>query len=262
MAQTEDPRFLVNAPPPAGLGAKAIAVVCYLSALLGLAALAGLLLLLGLDQLPPRRWLPEPWPWLVNGGWLLGFGLQHSGMARARFKRVWVRLVPPHLERSVYAALAGLVLLGMALTWQTLPGKPLWTLPFWTLGIPLAAAVGLTAVHLRFDHPGLFGLRQVWEQGKEPAPELLQIVGPYRFVRHPLMACTLVMLWAQPVMTPTLALLSGGLTVYIGVGLWLEERDLVRRFGSAYEAYRRRVPALVPWRRPVPPATYPAVPSE
>jgi protein-S-isoprenylcysteine O-methyltransferase Ste14 len=52
-------------------------------------------------------------------------------------------------------------------------------------------------------------------------------------------------------MTPTLALLSGGLTVYVLVGVVLEERDLVRRFHPDYAAYRRRVPALVPWRRPL-----------
>jgi len=49
-------------------------------------------------------------------------------------------------------------------------------------------------------------------------------------------------------MPPTLALLSGGMTLYILVGVWLEERDLLRRFGAAYVEYRQRVPALIPWR--------------
>ena len=66
------------------------------------------------------------------------------------------------------------------------------------------------------------------------------------------MVCLLGVLWLQPVMTPTLALLSGGLTAYIGVGVVLEERDLLSRFGEAYAAYRRRVPALVPWRGAAP----------
>jgi hypothetical protein len=76
------------------------------------------------------------------------------------------------------------------------------------------------------------------------------------------MACLLVFLWGQPVLSPTLALLSGGLTAYIGAGIILEERDLLRLFGPAYAAYRRRVPALVPWRRPAPRGVYPAVTSE
>ena len=48
-------------------------------------------------------------------------------------------------------------------------------------------------------------------------------------------------------MTPTLALLSGGMTLYILLAIPLEERGLVQQFGSAYEDYRRQVPALIPW---------------
>jgi protein-S-isoprenylcysteine O-methyltransferase Ste14 len=233
--------------------ARAVAVVCYLIALAGAAAFAGLVLLLGLDLRPATTPLPQPW--LIDISWLLVFGLQHSGMARAGWKRLWTRAVPPHLERSVYAALSGLLLLGLALTWQMPAGAPLWSGPRWLVVLPLAAAVGLGWVNLRFDHLGLFGIRQAWE--REPAPERLLVVGPYRFVRHPLMACLLAFLWAQPVMPPGLALLSGGLTAYIVLGVLLEERDLRRRFGSAYEDYRRRVPMFLPWRRPAPSATYP-----
>jgi protein-S-isoprenylcysteine O-methyltransferase Ste14 len=234
---------------------KVVAVSCYLIALGGAAALAALILLLGLDLFPGRVVLPHPW--LIDIGWLLVFGLQHSGMARAGWKRFWVRVVPPHLERSLYAALAGLVLLGMAATWQRLPGDPIWQGPRWLVAIPLAAGLGMAAINLRFDHLGLFGVRQAWERGREPAPERLLIVGPYRFVRHPLMACQLAFLWPQPIMPPALALLNGGLTVYIILGVALEERDLLRRFGPAYAAYRRRVPMFVPWCRPAPVATYP-----
>jgi protein-S-isoprenylcysteine O-methyltransferase Ste14 len=234
--------------------AKAVAVVCYLVALTGAVAFAVFILLLGLDLLPEGISLPHPL--LVDVGWVFVFGLQHSGMARASWKRVWAELVPPSLERSIYAALSGLILVGMALTWQPLPGEPFWRAPRWAVVLPLTAAAGLVWVNLRFDHLGLFGLRQAWQRGREPAPERLLVIGPYRFVRHPLMACLLAFLWLQPVMSPGLALLSGGLTAYILLGVALEERDLLRRFGPAYADYRRRVPMFVPWRRPAAPATY------
>jgi protein-S-isoprenylcysteine O-methyltransferase Ste14 len=238
---------------------KACAIACYLVALVGAAALGALLLLLGLDQLPERTILPDPWPWVVDIAWLSAFAVQHSGMARAGFKHFGMTIVPDYLQCSVYAALSGLLLVGLALTWQPVGGEPFWRLPLGLVVVPLAAAAGMAAVNLRFDHAGLFGLRQVWERGRAPAPERLLVHGPYRYVRHPLMACLLVFLWAHPVMTPTLALLAGGLTVYIVLGIALEERDLLRRFGPAYADYRRRVPALLPWRPPAPPAAYPAI---
>ena len=223
------------------------AAICYIVALLGATALALLVLLLGLDCRPSWLFVSLGHPWLINLGWLVLFGVQHSGMARASFKRWWTRFVSPSLERSLYAAASGLVLLGLVATWQPLPGGAIWRGPPWLVVLPLAAGLGLVLVTLRFDHAGLFGLRQAREQDR-PDPDRLLILGPYRYLRHPLMACLLAFLWTQPVLTPTLALLTGGLTVYVGVGLVLEERDLVRRFGDAYRSYRRRVFALLPWR--------------
>ncbi len=239
------------------MSVKPIAVFCYVVALAGAVALVFRLFALGLHLLPDTPLLPPPWPWLLDFGWLALFAVQHSGMARAGFQRVWTRVVPPRLQRSVYVGASGAVLLGLAGTWQPLGGEPLWSGPPWLIAVPLLAGLGLTVINLRFDHAGLFGLRQAWEAA--PAEERLLVLGPYRWVRHPLMACLLVVLGAQPVMTPTLALLSGGLGAYIILGVVLEEGDLLRRFGPAYAAYRRRVPAVVPWRRPAPPATYPAV---
>jgi protein-S-isoprenylcysteine O-methyltransferase Ste14 len=244
----------LSAVNPADALTKAVGLLCYVTALAGAAVFAVRLFLLGLGLTADR--FPPPWNWAIDLGWLLLFGLQHSGMARAGFKRFWLRFVPARLERSFYAALSGLILIGLVVTWQVIPGPPLWTAPTWLIAVPLLAGLGLALVNLRFDHAGLFGLRQAW-QTSEP-PDQLLIVGPYRYVRHPLMACLLVVLWAQPVMTPTLALLSGGLTLYIMVGVVLEERDLLKRFGPVYAVYRRRVPAVVPWRPPVEAAVHPA----
>jgi methanethiol S-methyltransferase len=229
---------------------KAIAIVCYLFALFGGTAIAVLVLALGVGW----EWRPlplaQPWPWVVDLGWLVVFAIQHSGMARESFKLRWTRLVPVHLERSIYAGISGIVCMGMALSWQHIDGPTWWDLPKPFVVVPLLAAAGMVLINARFD-PGLFGLRQAWA-GDRPQPrETLLLVGPYRFIRHPLMACLLVFLWVQPVMMPTLAILSSGLTVYVLIGVLLEERDLLRRFHPEYAAYRRRVPALVPWRRPL-----------
>ena len=44
-------------------------------------------------------------------------------------------------------------------------------------------------------------------------------------------------------------LFSVATTAYILIAIQLEERDLVREHGDSYEAYRRSVPMLIPFRR-------------
>jgi protein-S-isoprenylcysteine O-methyltransferase Ste14 len=241
---------------------KPLALLCYLIALAGAGSFALFVPLLGAGLWPLGPVLAASSPWPVNLSWLLLFAVQHSVMARESFKRPWTRFVPPPLERSLYAALSGLLLLLLPFCWQAIPGAPLWDLPVGFVVLPLLAGVGLAAINARYDHAGLFGMRQAWlgdatasfspVQGTGSPPETLIVGGPYRYVRHPLMACLLVFLWAQPKMTPTLLLLSAGLSAYVALGVVLEERDLLRRFGDEYAGYRRRVPALIPWRKPGP----------
>jgi protein-S-isoprenylcysteine O-methyltransferase Ste14 len=170
-------------------------------------------------------------------------------MARRGFKTWLGRRFPAHLERSLYVGVSGLATLGLALTWQPLPGQAIWHGPWWLEGV---AALGIASTlwcSSFFDHADFFGLRQAWH-GRVEATQRLYIVGPYRWVRHPLMIGVLLFLWGHPVMSPTLLVLSGGLTLYIFLALPWEERELARTFGEEYEAYRRDVPLLIPWRRP------------
>jgi protein-S-isoprenylcysteine O-methyltransferase Ste14 len=236
---------------PAGPLARCFAALCAVAAFAGQFAFVALVLALGLDlgPLPVQPMAAEAW--LVDAGWLAAFAVQHSGMARRAFKNVWTRLVPDYLERAVYVATSGVVLFGLCWCWQPLPGEPLWRLPVALEAGALLGGLGIVLVAWHFDGLGLIGIRQVREHGCEPKSERLLIVGPYRWVRHPLMACLIVFLWCHPVMPPALAFLSGGLTVYILLALILEERDLRARFGIAYLVYRQRVPLLLPWRRPV-----------
>jgi protein-S-isoprenylcysteine O-methyltransferase Ste14 len=76
--------------------------------------------------------------------------------------------------------------------------------------------------------------------------------GPYAWVRHPIYTGLIVALFATAAAQATVtAFLGAGL---IALGLWLkarmEERFLAAELGDAYEAYRRRVPMLVPFFRP------------
>jgi len=183
---------------------------------------------------------------------VLLFGLQHSVMARPGFKRWWTRIVPPALERSTYVLLASFFLTLLMLLWQPIPGvvwqvestagqTVLWAL--FALGLPFGVVASF-----QIDHFDLFGLRQVWLQfrGRPYTPPEFTQPWLYRVVRHPIQLGVLLLLWPLPTMTAGHLLLAVSMTIYVLIGLYFEERDLLASFGERYRSYRRRVPGLIP----------------
>ena len=70
--------------------------------------------------------------------------------------------------------------------------------------------------------------------------------GLYRRIRHPLMAGFLIVFWSAPTMTAGHLLFAAAATGYILMGIAFEEHDLIQSLGHTYDAYRARVPALIP----------------
>jgi protein-S-isoprenylcysteine O-methyltransferase Ste14 len=187
----------------------------------------------------------------IDGGLLVLFAVQHSGMARPGFKRWLTRFVPRPAERSTYVLLSNVALLVLFWQWRPLGGV-VWEVPGEAARAAVSAvfAAGWLMVLVAtvvINHFDLFGLRQVWLafRGVPYTPLRFTTPGPYRLVRHPLYVGWLTAFWAAPTMTAAHLLFAVGTTAYILAAIRWEERDLVAALPE-YTAYRRRVPMLLP----------------
>ena len=191
----------------------------------------------------------------IDAGLLTLFALQHSVMARRWFKEWWTQIVPWTIERSTYVLFASLALL--LLFWQWRPiGIEIWSVQnpavraaIWT--VFAAGWATVLVVTFLINHFDLFGLRQVWLPlvGKSYSRIPFRTPAPYRFVRHPLYFGFLLAFWMTPTMTLAHLVFAIATTAYIVLAIQFEEKDLAAEHGAAYDAYRRRVPMLLPGTR-------------
>jgi protein-S-isoprenylcysteine O-methyltransferase Ste14 len=190
----------------------------------------------------------------VNLALIGAFAVQHTIMARPVFKQWVVRYIPEPAERSTFVLFATLILAALCFFWQPIPAiiwqveSGLLATALWSICV--AGWLLLFASSYMIDHYDLFGLRQVWlyfNQRPYTHPEFV-MRGAYKSVRHPLMLGVLLGVWAIPTMTAGHLLLAIGLSVYILIGTWYEERDMVGFLGERYREYQHSVPKLLPWR--------------
>jgi protein-S-isoprenylcysteine O-methyltransferase Ste14 len=199
-------------------------------------------------------------PWSAGGaggGWraaavdailLTLFAAHHSIFAREPVKRWLARHLAAPLLRSVYVWAAALLLLLTCALWQAIGGD------FYHArnGVAaLAALVQLLGVWViaravaTIDPLELAGIRQI-EPATQAAPpaERLQIIGPYRLVRHPVYFGWLLIVFGAAHMTGDRLAFAVVTTIYLVIAIPWEERSLTSAFGDEYEEYKR----LVRWR--------------
>jgi hypothetical protein len=185
------------------------------------------------------------------------FFIQHSGMVRKSFRARLGATVAPIYHGAIYTIASGIALIVVVLFWQksgitffVLEGTP--RLIASVCSILAIGVFALSAYSLRtFDPLGIGPLRaRLRSVDFQPGPFVVR--GPYRWVRHPLYSCILVLFWATPDVTADRLLFNVLWTGWIWVGALLEERGLAQEFGDAYRRYQKAVPMLIPWRGPAP----------
>lgn len=180
------------------------------------------------------------------------WGAVHSWLASLSAKALAARKLGPtgrrvyRLGYNVFAVVTFLPLLALV---RLLPDRALYAIPspwvYLTLALQGLAGLALAAGVLQTGPFTFAGLRQL-VSGETDDNGPLVVNGLYRRVRHPLYSAGLVFVWLTPVMTLNLLTLYAALTFYIVVGAIFEERKLLKIYGEAYAAYRRRTPMFVP----------------
>ncbi|MCF8481001.1 MAG: isoprenylcysteine carboxylmethyltransferase family protein [Rhodospirillum sp.] len=192
--------------------------------------------------------------WVLHGlGWL-SFGFGHSLFASGPGRRLLHNLFGRG-HRLAFNAIAlvhvgGVFWLGEE-TLGRRPGILSSSLAFWGLSTLTLAGLAFGVWSLRYYDGGrLIGIRQL----REPTAnedEDLRLDGPHRWMRHPLYTAAFLILWGRAVDPLGLSTALWG-SLYLLVGTGFEERKLLALHGESYAAYRRRVPAFVPWPAFVP----------
>jgi len=131
--------------------------------------------------------------------------------------------------------------------------RPLLAIEFGTNRIALvsglllvvAAAILRRIWHRQLKLRTLFGLPEL-SPGRHPQPLLTE--GAYAHIRHPRYLEVLLAFLGYALVANYLAAYAVVLFLALSfvVLIPMEERELAERYGTAYEEYRRRVPALVP----------------
>jgi protein-S-isoprenylcysteine O-methyltransferase Ste14 len=143
-----------------------------------------------------------------------------------------------------FIAMPGVVALALAWLWLWQSG-PLQVAQPWGLAVLLVGAVGL-----------LWCVRDFYTQGKGTLapwspPEMLVVVGLYRWSRNPMYLSVLLVLlgWAAAFDAPELLAYAGSIALAFHLRVVLgEEPWLAGRHGRAWHGYASRVPRwLGPW---------------
>ena len=121
----------------------------------------------------------------------------------------------------------------------------LWYLPYETVW----PAIGLIALGIAFSWWARIWLGDLWSgQVTKKVDHRVVDTGPYAIVRHPIYTGILLAIYATAALKGTVLALAGA--ALITIGLWmkarLEEGFLRSELGPGYDAYRRRVPMLMP----------------
>jgi len=204
----------------------------------------------------PRTSVPEPLlldarnPMVANAVVALLFPLQHSLWTQRAVKPRMRALFTDYFERPMYILSTGVFLVATALLWQPMgpalwePGPVIWLLRMVYVFAILGQIVSVQVLGESFMN-GIAHVRKFMQQNPPPQIEFREAF-LYKYVRHPIAMCQVIMVWSFGTLRPDLLLLACIWTAWIVIAAALEERRLLDEIGDEYRAYQQRAGFLWP----------------
>jgi protein-S-isoprenylcysteine O-methyltransferase Ste14 len=187
---------------------------------------------------------------LLIAAWVV-FGLLHSVLAYSGLKQVANNTFKSGYKyyRLLYSCFATISLTAVLWYHFSIQSKMLWQ----NTSVEKATAVAFSvpaliimAISMKKYFADLSGIDVFFK--RLPVDVHLEQTGLHKWVRHPLYSGTILLVWCIFLWHPSLSNLitAGCITAYTRIGVYYEEKKLVREFGSEYIEYAKKVPMLVP----------------
>jgi protein-S-isoprenylcysteine O-methyltransferase Ste14 len=199
--------------------------------------------------------------WLILA--VLVWGILHSLLASLKAKVSilgWLGERLGRFYRLAYNVISGLSFLPILVMAAVIPDRKLYSLSLpWSALMVFGEFLALIVVVIGIRQSDVWeflGLRQLKKNILSGHPENLPMetaqghlvtTGLYRYVRHPQFSAGMVFIWLLPVMTANVLAINIGLTIYVVVGAFFEERKLRSEFGREYADYAAVTPMFIPF---------------
>lgn len=181
---------------------------------------------------------------LLAAGWIL-YCFLHSLLATPVVKQYFIKTAGRYY-RFYYSLFAFVTLLPLLWFQFSTPSDRLfepvyWPVPFLIFGIVLMFA-SIRKYFLYLSGIDIFLRRNIEER--------LEVDGLHSISRHPLYLGTLLVIWSLFAFFPFLVHLMtvSILTIYTVVGARLEEKKLIKQYGTEYTRYAANVSMLIPFK--------------
>lgn len=177
--------------------------------------------------------------------WTLYFFL-HSLLADDAVKS---KLIPilglPARYRLLYNLFSVVGLVFILFLNASIPASYLIEITDWSRYVSLVfATAGIFVLNAAFKQYSIKGFLGI----ENDSHEMFKATGILMHIRHPIYSGTILVVigfWLFTPNVPTLVSVSC-IFIYLAIGIPLEERKLIKKYGDAYREYKKNVPALIP----------------